>query len=82
MACTIDDTLGIGGIFRALRTIPAMLNYCQIIEEAAPKAWLLNYANPMAMLTGAIQRATSVRTIACATVFKCARPLCAVSGLY
>src|SRR5450756_1696822 len=51
---TIGDTLGIGGIFRALRTIPVMLDYCHIIEEVAPDALLLNYSNPMAMLTGGI----------------------------
>lgn len=75
---TIGDTLGIGGIFRALRTIPVMLNYCHIMEEVAPHALLLNYSNPMAMLTGAIQRATSVRTVGlCHSVQVCAPHLCA-----
>jgi len=74
---TIGDTLGIGGIFRALRTIPVMLDYCRIIEHLAPGALLLNYVNPMAMLTGAILRATSVRCVGlCHSVQGCARWLC------
>jgi alpha-galactosidase len=47
---TIGDTLGIGGIFRALRTIPVMLAIGEDLAELAPGAWLLNYTNPMAML--------------------------------
>ena len=60
---TIADTVGIGGIFRALRTIPVMLDFAHDIEEVAPDAWFLNYTNPMAMLTGAMLRATGVRTV-------------------
>lgn len=74
---TIGDTLGIGGIFRALRTIPVMLDYCHVIERVAPDAWLLNYSNPMGMLTGAIQRATGVKTVGlCHSVQGCAPHLC------
>lgn len=74
---TIADTLGIGGIFRALRTIPVMLDYCRVIEEVAPDAWLLNYTNPMAMLTGAMLKATSVKTVGlCHSVQCCATHLC------
>jgi alpha-galactosidase len=47
---TIGDTLGIGGIFRALRTIPVMLGIGRDMAELCPDAWLLNYTNPMAML--------------------------------
>jgi alpha-galactosidase len=47
---TIADTLGIGGIFRALRTIPVMLDIGRDMNELCPDAWLLNYTNPMAML--------------------------------
>jgi alpha-galactosidase len=46
----IADTLGIGGIFRALRTIPVMLGIGADMAELCPDAWLLNYTNPMAML--------------------------------
>jgi alpha-galactosidase len=47
---TIADTLGIGGIFRTLRTIPVMLGLGRDMDELCPGAWLLNYTNPMAML--------------------------------
>ncbi len=60
---TIADTLGIGGIFRALRTIPVMLDIAREIEEVCPRAWLLNYTNPMAILTGAMLRRTAVKTV-------------------
>ncbi|MCX5757923.1 MAG: alpha-glucosidase/alpha-galactosidase [Candidatus Hydrogenedentes bacterium] len=79
---TIADTLGIGGIFRALRTIPVMLDYCRIIEDVAPDAWLLNYTNPMGMLTGAILKATGVKTVGlCHSVQGCASHLCWELGL-
>lgn len=74
---TIADTLGIGGIFRALRTIPVMLDYCRIIEEVAPDALLLNYTNPMGMLTGALLKATGVRLVGlCHSVQVAAGHLC------
>jgi alpha-galactosidase len=60
---TIADTLGIGGIMRALRTIPVLLDLCREIEELAPDAHLLQYVNPMAMNCWAIARATSVKTV-------------------
>ncbi len=60
---TIADTLGIGGIFRALRTIPVMMDFARDMEEVCPEAWFLNYTNPMAMLTSAIQQNTGVKTV-------------------
>jgi alpha-galactosidase len=70
---TIADTLGIGGIFRALRTIPVMLDFARDIEAVCPDAWFLNYTNPMAMLTGAMLLATGVRTVGlCHSVQGCA----------
>jgi alpha-galactosidase len=73
---TISDTLGIGGIFRALRTIPVMLDFAKDMEEVCPDAWFLNYTNPMAMLTGAMLRATSIKTIGlCHSVQVCAKNL-------
>ena len=60
---TIADTLGVGGVFRALRTIPVMLDFARDIEEVCPDAWLLNYTNPMAMLTGAMLTMTGVKTV-------------------
>ena len=50
----IGDTLGPGGIFRALRSIPAVMDMCQDMEEVCPDAYLLNYVNPMAMICWAI----------------------------
>ncbi|MFY9443977.1 MAG: alpha-glucosidase/alpha-galactosidase, partial [Bacillota bacterium] len=55
---TIGDTLGIGGIFRALRTIPVMMDFARDMEEVCPNAWFLNYTNPMAILTGVMLRYT------------------------
>ncbi|MBR2258085.1 MAG: alpha-glucosidase/alpha-galactosidase [Blautia sp.] len=73
---TIADTLGVGGVFRALRTIPVMLDFAHDIEEVCPDAWLLNYTNPMAMLTGAMLRLTNVRTVGlCHSVQVCAPTL-------
>ena len=60
---TIGDTLGIGGIFRALRTIHVLKDFARDMEEVCPNAWFLNYTNPMAMLTGYMQRYTRVKTI-------------------
>ncbi len=60
---TIGDTLGIGGIFRAMRTIHVMKGFAADIEEVCPDAWFLNYTNPMAMLSGYMQRYTGVKTV-------------------
>lgn len=60
---TIGDTLGVGGIMRALRTIPVMLDIAQDMTELCPDALFLNYTNPMAMLTWAMHEATSIRTV-------------------
>ena len=60
---TIGDTLGIGGIFRALRTIPVMLDYASLMEEVCPTATMLNYVNPMAMNTWAMLLGTDIRTV-------------------
>ena len=79
---TIADTLGIGGIFRGLRTIPVMLDYCRIMEKVCPDALMLNYTNPMAILTGALQRATNIRVVGlCHSVQVCATNLCMMLGL-
>lgn len=71
---TIADTLSIGGIMRALRTIPVMKEFADDIEEVCPNAWFLNYTNPMAILTGYMQRYTKVKTIGlCHSVQVCAQ---------
>src|SRR6266545_3217243 len=51
---TIADTLGIGGIFRGLRTIPVLIGIGADMAKACPRAYLLNYSNPMAMLPWAV----------------------------
>jgi alpha-galactosidase len=51
---TIADTLGVGGVFRALRTIPVVLAIADDMAELCPEATLLNYTNPMAMLCWAV----------------------------
>ena len=73
---TIADTLGIGGIFRGLRTIKVMSDFAKDIEEVCPDAWLLNYTNPMAILSGYMQRYTGVKTVGlCHSVQVCSRHL-------
>ena len=73
---TIADTLGIGGIFRALRTIPVLFDFARDMEEVCPDAWFLNYTNPMAMLSGAMQRYTGVKTVGlCHSVQVCCEGL-------
>ena len=57
----VGDTRGPAGIFRALRTIPVMLDICKDIEKICPDAILLNYTNPMAMLCRAMQKKTNVK---------------------
>ncbi|MCL6270504.1 alpha-glucosidase/alpha-galactosidase [Sansalvadorimonas sp. 2012CJ34-2] len=53
---TIADTLGIGGIMRGLRTVPVMLDIANDIRELCPNALLMNYVNPMAIISGAMHR--------------------------
>ena len=60
---TIADTLGIGGIFRGLRTIHVMKDFARDMEEVCPNALFLNYTNPMSILTGYMQRYTGVNTV-------------------
>ena len=73
---TIADTLGIGGIMRALRTIPVMEGFARDMEEVCPNALFLNYSNPMAMLTGYIQRYSSIQTVGlCHSVQVCSEGL-------
>ena len=60
---TIGDTLGIGGIFRALRTIPVMRGIAADMFELCPDAWLLNYTNPMAMLCWSVYAGTPISRV-------------------
>ena len=73
---TIADTLGIGGIMRGLRTIPVLKDFADDMEEVCPDAWFLNYTNPMAILSGYMQRYTKIKTIGlCHSVQSCSRDL-------
>lgn len=73
---TIADTLGIGGIMRGLRTIPVMKEFADDMEEVCPDAWFLNYTNPMAILTGYMQRYTKIKTVGlCHSVQVCSQYL-------
>jgi alpha-galactosidase len=60
---TIGDTLGIGGIMRALRTIPVLLEYTRIMERVCPDVLHLNYVNPMAMNCMALSKASKVKVV-------------------
>ncbi len=57
----VGDTRGVAGIFRALRTIPVLVDIAKDMERLCPDALMLNYTNPMAMLCRAVARETSVR---------------------
>ncbi len=73
---TIADTLGIGGIFRGLRTIRVMDDFAKDMEEVCPDALFLNYTNPMAILSGYMQRYTGVKTVGlCHSVQVCTKYL-------
>lgn len=73
---TIADTLGIGGIMRALRTIPVMEEFARDMEEVCPDTYFLNYTNPMAMLTGYMQRYTKIKTVGlCHSVQTCSETI-------
>lgn len=60
---TIADTVGIGGIFRNLRTIPVMLDFARDMQEVCPDALFLNYTNPMAVLTNVMNTYGGIKTV-------------------
>ena len=73
---TIADTLGIGGIMRGMRTIHVLKDFARDMEEVCPDAWFLNYTNPMAILSGYMQRHTGVKTVGlCHSVQVCVKSL-------
>ncbi|MCD6291554.1 MAG: alpha-glucosidase/alpha-galactosidase [Anaerolineae bacterium] len=79
---TIGDTLGIGGIMRALRTIPVMLDMARDMEELCPDTLFINYTNPMAMLTWAMNKATKIKTVGlCHSVQGTAAHLASILGI-
>lgn len=79
---TIADTLGIGGIMRALRTIPVMEDFTRDMAQVCPNALMLNYTNPMAILTGYMLRYTPVKTLGlCHSVQVCSEELLKQLGM-
>jgi alpha-galactosidase len=80
---TIADTLGIGGVFRALRTAPHMLALGHEMHELCPDAWLLNYTNPMAMLCQLVYQGTPTTKVVglCHSVQYTVRDLCELIGV-
>ena len=79
---TIADTLGIGGIMRGLRTIPVMADFATDMQEVCPDALFLNYTNPMAILSGYMQRYTDIKTVGlCHSVQACSHHLLASLGM-
>ena len=79
---TIGDTLGIGGIMRGLRTIPVLEEFARDMEEVCPDTLFLNYSNPMAILTGYMQRYTKIRTVGlCHSVQVCTKELLQALGM-
>ena len=80
---TIGDTLGIGGIFRALRTIPVLEDFTRDMEKVCPDAYFLNYTNPMAMLAGYLQRYTPIKSVGlCHSVQVCSSHLLKKLGMW
>jgi len=81
---TIADTLGIGGIFRTLRTAPIMLALGnEMAELCPPNAWLLNYTNPMAMLCWLVYAGTPTQNVVglCHSVQNTTEDLCEILGV-
>lgn len=80
---TIGDTLGVGGIFRALRTFPVLSGIAEDMAEVCPDAWLLNYTNPMAMNVWWLsQVAPTVKAVGlCHSVYWTVAGLCEVVGV-
>ncbi len=78
----IGDSMGVPGISRALRTIPAMLEICHDMEQVCPNALLLNYTNPMGMLHASMLRGSNIRSVGlCHGVFGTAGKLARFIGV-
>jgi alpha-galactosidase len=78
----VGDTLGPGGVMRALRTIPVLLDICKDISELCPDAQLINYSNPMAMNCWALNAATQVKNVGlCHSVQGTAKQLAGYVGV-
>ena len=79
---TIADTLGIGGLMRGLMTVPVVEEFARDMEDVCPDALLLNYVNPMAIVTGYLQRYTKIKTVGlCHSVQVCSQKLLEKLGM-
>jgi alpha-galactosidase len=79
---TVGDTVGPGGLARALRNIPVMVDLARMMEEVCPDAWLLNLTNPMATLVRAVVETTRIKTVGlCHEVFGVRRAFAAIMGV-
>lgn len=79
---TIADTIGIGGIMRGLRTIPVMLDFARDMEAVCPHAWMLNYTNPMSIVSGGMLRGSNIKYVGlCHSVQCCAKSLLDTLGI-
>ncbi|HUR02027.1 MAG TPA: alpha-glucosidase/alpha-galactosidase, partial [Nonomuraea sp.] len=80
---TIGDTLGVGGIFRALRTFPLLKALGEDIAAVCPDAWLLNYTNPMAMNVQYLGEATGLTRVVglCHSVYWTVHGLAELAGV-
>src|SRR3954462_8566198 len=80
---TIGDTLGVGGIFRALRTFPVLAGIAADMRECCPRAWLLNYTNPMAMNIGYLAAIAPELNVVwlCHSVYWTVHGLCELLGV-
>lgn len=79
---TIADTIGIGGIFRALRTIPVLEEFAHDMHKACPDALFINYTNPMAILTGYMLRYLDINAVGlCHSVQVCVEGLLGSLGM-
>ena len=58
-----QETTGIGGFFKALRTIPVIMDIAQRMEKLCPDAWLINFSNPSGIVAEAVQNYTKIKSI-------------------
>lgn len=78
----MGDIVGPGGVFRGLRSVPVLLGTCRDMEELCPDAWLLNYVNPMAILTRAVYDHSPVKVAGiCHSVVGTTRQLAGYLGV-
>ncbi len=79
---TVGDTVGPGGLVRALRNVPAIVEIGRLMEKYCPDAWMLNLSNPMTILTRTFLRETSIKTVGlCHELFGTMELLLEIFGL-